>query len=65
VSVQQLRDSAAFAAGAMHERRRIGELLRQRGRDLEQLGSMGLPLSTVRMLTSEVQLLINAIEQGI
>lgn len=35
--IQELRDSVAFAAGQSYERRRIGELLRQRKAALDQL----------------------------
>ena len=62
--ILELRDSTAWAAGQSFERRRIGELLRRRIADLHQLGAMGLPARTVRTLTSEVQLLINAIEEA-
>lgn len=57
------RESVGFAAGQSYERRRIGELLRQRVRDLHQLGTMGIPARTVKLLTAEVQLLIDAIER--
>lgn len=57
------RESVGFAAGQGYERRRIGELLRQRVRDLRQLGDMGIPARTVKLLTAEVQLLIDAIER--
>lgn len=57
------RESVGFAAGQSYERRRIGELLRQRVRDLRDLGAMGLPARTVRTLTAEVELLIDAIER--
>jgi hypothetical protein len=56
-------DSVAFTSGQQFERRRVGELLRQRITDLNTLGSLGLPARTVKQLTAEVQLLINAIEQ--
>lgn len=57
------RESVGFAAGQSYERRRVGELLRQRVRDLHQLGTMGIPARTVKLLTAEVELLIQAIEQ--
>lgn len=56
-------DSTAFAAGVGHERRRIGELLRQRAADLRALEQSGLPRRTVEALTAEISLLIAAIEQ--
>ena len=37
MSVDELRDSVAFAAGVSYERRRIGELLRQRARHVSAL----------------------------
>lgn len=61
--ILELRDSVAWAAGQQYERRRIGELLRQRVRDLHALAQCGLPARTVKALTSEVQLLIAAIEK--
>jgi hypothetical protein len=57
------RESVGFAAGQSYERRRIGELLRQRITDLRQLGDMGIPARTVQLLTAEVQLLVDAIER--
>ncbi len=63
MTVLELRDSVAWAAGVAYERRRIGELLRQRITDLRQLGTMGIPARTVKLLTAEVELLIQAIEQ--
>jgi hypothetical protein len=57
------RESVGFTAGQTYERNRIGELLRQRIRDLNTLAQVGLPARTVNALTAEVQLLINAIEQ--
>lgn len=60
---QAFRESVGFAAGQSYERRRIGELLRQRIRDLHDLGALGLPARTVRTLTAEVELLIEAIER--
>jgi len=61
--VTDLRDSIAFTAGQQYERRRVGELLRQRISDLSTLGAVGLPARTVKALTAEVQLLITVIEQ--
>lgn len=58
-----MRYSVAFLAGQQHERRRIGELLRQRVRDLNALAEGGLSIRTVNALTAEVQLLIAAIEK--
>ena len=62
LQILELRDSVAWSAGQQYERRRIAELLRQRIRDLNTLAEGGLPARTVRALTAEVQLLINAIE---
>ncbi len=59
----ELRDSVAFTAGQQYERRRIGELLRQRISDLNTLAAVGLPARTVKALTAEVQLLIAVIEK--
>lgn len=59
-----IRDSTGFRAGQDHERRRVGDLLRQRVRDLRNLHDLGLPTRTVRLLTSEVMLLITAIEES-
>lgn len=58
-----MTDSIAFTAGQQYERRRIGELLRQRIADLNSLAQCGLPARTVKALTAEVQLLITAIEK--
>lgn len=57
------RESIGFEAGRSYERRRIGELLRQRLSDLRDLGAAGLPARTVKTLSAEVDLLIQAIEQ--
>jgi len=63
MTVTELRDSVAFAAGQQCERRRIGEILRQRISDLHTLGNEGLPTRTVKSLTAEVELLIHIIER--
>lgn len=63
LQILELRDSVAWSAGQQYERRRIGELLRQRVRDLGILAEAGLPARTVKTLTAEVQLLITAIEK--
>lgn len=63
LQILELRDSVAWSAGQQYERRRIGELLRQRVRDLSILAEAGLPARTVKTLTAEVQLLITAIEK--
>lgn len=63
MTTDDFRDSVAFTAGQQHERRRVGELLRQRIADLNTLAECGLPGRTVKSLTSEVQLLLAVIEQ--
>ena len=57
------RESVGFAAGQSYERRRIGELLRQRISDLRILEGEGVSKRTVSLLISEVQLLCAAIER--
>jgi hypothetical protein len=57
------RESVGFAAGQSYERRRIGELLRQRISDLRSLESAGLPKRTVNSLIAEVELLTQIIER--
>lgn len=59
------RESVGFAAGQSYERRRIGELLRQRIADLRGLADAGLPKRTVNSLVAEVQLLVDAIEREV
>lgn len=59
----ELKDSVAWSAGQQYERRRIGELLRQRIADLNALTTSGLPVRTAKALSSEVLLLIAVIEQ--
>lgn len=57
-----IKDSVAWSAGQQYERNRIGELLRQRVRDLRAIQAY-IPPRTIDLLTSEVQLLITAIER--
>ena len=57
------RESVGFAAGQSYERRRIGELLRQRISDLRSLEHAGLPKRTVSSLVAEVELLVQIIER--
>jgi hypothetical protein len=57
------RESVGFAAGQSYERRRIGELLRQRIADLRILQQEGVSKRTVSLLISEVELLCSAIER--
>jgi hypothetical protein len=57
-------DSFVFAAGQQAERDRILALHHQRISDLNDLAKAGLPAHTVRTLTSEVNVLIAAIERS-
>jgi hypothetical protein len=57
------RESVGFSAGQAYERRRIGELLRQRISDLRVLQQDGVSKRTAELLTSEIELLCNAIER--
>lgn len=56
------RESVGFSAGQSYERRRIGELLRQRMSDLRILEQEGVSKRTAQLLISEIELLCNAIE---
>jgi len=55
---QELRDSVAFAAGVSYERRRMGELLRQRAALLAHM-----PGSTPRTVVTELRRLALEIEK--
>lgn len=59
MSVLELRDSVAWAAGQAYERRRIGELLRQRATILREL-----PGPTSRSVQAELRRLADLIDQG-
>lgn len=56
--VLELRDSVAWAAGQAYERRRIGELLRQRALHLREL-----PGPTSRSVQAELRRLAELIDQ--
>jgi hypothetical protein len=55
--VRELRDSVAWSAGVSYERRRIGELIRQRAIALRQL-----PGPTSRTVQAELNRLATLIE---
>ncbi len=57
-------DSTPFIAGQRLERERILALHHQRISDLNDLAKAGLPAHTVHTLTSEVNVLIAAIERS-
>lgn len=59
MSVLELRDSVAWAAGVAYERRRIGELLRQRAILLREL-----PGPTSRSVQAELKRLAALIEEA-
>jgi hypothetical protein len=59
MSVLELRDSVAWAAGVSYERRRIGELLRQRAILLREL-----PGPTSRSVQAELRRLADLIEEA-
>ena len=59
-----MTDSTAFIAGQRLERERILALHHQRISDLRNLAAAGLPAHTVKALTSEVNVLIAAIERS-
>jgi hypothetical protein len=59
MSVLELRDSVAWAAGVSYERRRIGELLRQRAILLREL-----PGPTSRSVQAELKRLAALIEEA-
>jgi adenosylmethionine-8-amino-7-oxononanoate aminotransferase len=56
--VLELRDSVAWAAGVGYERRRIGEVLRQRALLLEHM-----PGSTPRVVVKELRRLADDIDR--
>ena len=64
MSRDEFRDSVGFAAGVSYERRRIGEVIRERIATLRDYGDLGLPTKTVRALVSELRLLAAAIEEA-
>lgn len=57
------RESVGFAAGQSYERRRIGELLRQRISDLRRMAQAGLPRHTMEALAAELELMCAAIDK--
>ncbi len=57
--ILELRDSVAWSAGVAHERRRIGELLRQRAILLREL-----PGPTSRSVQTELKRLADLIEEA-
>jgi hypothetical protein len=57
--VLELRDSVAWAAGQAYERRRIGELLRQRATHLREM-----PGPTSRSVQAELRRLADLIEEA-
>jgi len=59
MSVLELRDSVAWAAGVAYERRRIGELFRQRAILLREL-----PGPTSRSVQAELKRLAALIEEA-
>lgn len=65
MSRDEFRDSVGFAAGQSYERRRIGEILRQRIADLRILQQGGLSQRSAQLLISEVQLLADIIEREV
>lgn len=64
MSRDEFRDSVGFAAGVSYERRRIGEVIRERIATLRDYGDLGLPTKTVGALVSELRLLAAAIEEA-
>lgn len=64
MSNDEFRDSVGFAAGVSYERRRIGEVIRERMTTLRDYGDLGLPSKTVGALVAELRLLATAIEEA-
>ena len=60
----EFRDSVGFAAGQSYERRRIGEVIRERIIALRDYGDLGLPTKTVGILVAELRLLATVIEEA-
>ena len=58
LQILELRDSVAWSAGVSYERRRIGELLRQRAILLREL-----PGPTSRSVQAELQRMAHQIER--
>lgn len=59
MQILELRDSVAWAAGQSYERRRIGELLRQRAIFLREM-----PGPTPRSVVRELTRLIDVIDEA-
>jgi hypothetical protein len=59
LQILELRDSVAWAAGVSYERRRIGEMLRQRAILLREL-----PGPTSRSVQTELKRLAQLIEEA-
>lgn len=57
------RESVAFAAGQSYERRRIGELIRQRISTVRQLQSTPVKPAIIRNVIGELERLAEAIEE--
>lgn len=60
LQILELRDSVAWAAGTSYERRRIGELLRQRATLLQQM-----PGPTPRAVVTELRRLAYELDEAV
>lgn len=60
----EFRDSVAFAAGCSYERRRIGEVIRQRAKLLTALEEHGTAGRCHRMITAELRRLADQIDEA-
>jgi hypothetical protein len=64
VTVAEFRESIGFAAGVSYERRRIYELIKTRIATLHEWAGQGIPKATIERLTSELHLLLTALDEA-
>jgi hypothetical protein len=64
VTVAEFRESIGFAAGVSYERRRIYELIKGRVATLNAWAGQGIPKATIERLTSELHLLLTALDEA-
>jgi hypothetical protein len=64
VTIADFRESVGFSAGVSYERRRIYELINNRIATLHAWAGQGIPKSTIERLTSELQLLLTALDEA-
>lgn len=64
MTVAEFQESTGFTAGVSYERRRIYELIQNRVATLNAWVGQGIPKATIERLTSELRLVLIALEEA-